>query len=204
MLIVITSGAFLLAVFILLSFICVTRNAIICKRNLLQGIRQEIWNYTFVFYLAVVISFTLLPITWPTEIEFYLDVNLNVLDLLDCFRYRYVLISYANNVLLFVPLGIFGYLSTFRIFKSVRSSLLCSLIISLAIEAFQAAEIYFRIVEDFEPVVDINDVICNAAGGVFGFLIIYFYKREHGAVHAMDPDGDANRNPAGERDRQNA
>ena len=64
-------------------------------------------------------------------------------------------------------------------FRDIKWATIFSLLCSLSIELLQGVEAYARVLEDTMPVCDINDVICNTIGGILGFLLIYFYKREH-------------------------
>ena len=138
-----------------------------------------IYNVLFIYYACIVVSFTLLPISYPSVVECDLEYNLDVRELLYAFINRASLISYAENVILFMPLTILGYISSYKIMKNLKSALICSCLFSISIELIQGIECIANILEDFAPVVDINDVICNTLGGVLGFIVIRFYKKEH-------------------------
>lgn len=176
--IVITSWLFLLialAVILIATAACVLRNRP-CRRIIA---REKIRNGLFWFYVCIIISFTLLPVSYPAAINFEPEFNLNVLSLLNVFRSRAALITNAQNVILFMPLTILGYLTGYKVMKNASSAFVVSLIFSLIIEVMQGAECVFHLVEDFVPVVDINDVICNTLGGILGYVVIWFYKKEH-------------------------
>ncbi len=57
----------------------------------------------FVLYLCIVIAFTLLPVRIPGEIPYGFEYNINILELLKAFSNRAALISYSENIILFMP-----------------------------------------------------------------------------------------------------
>ncbi len=56
--------------------------------------------------------------------------------------------------------------------------MISSLLLSIIIELLQGAEGYFQIAEGTMPIMDITDVMLNAAGGVLGFLAYRFYTKQ--------------------------
>ena len=132
-----------------------------------------------VYRLRVIVCFTLLPITYPAMNPSGFEYNLDVSEMLLIFVNRGAIITYADNVLLFLPLTVLAYCSEYEFFRDIKWATIFSLLCSLSIELLQGVEAYARVLEDTMPVCDINDVICNTIGGILGFLLIYFYKREH-------------------------
>ena len=57
-----------------------------------------------------------------------------------------------------------------------------ALLISISIELLQGLEVYLKVVEDFSPVMDINDVICNVVGGAIGVLAAMCYKKNNKGI----------------------
>lgn len=175
--IVITSWIFLL--FALFLVILLTVFDMLKYKNKAYSRKVMIYNALFIYYICIIISFTLLPISYPSVVECSLEYNLDVRELFYAFINRAGLISCAENVILFMPLTILGYISSYKIMKTLKSVLICSCLFSISIEFIQGIECIANILEDFAPVIDINDVICNTLGGVLGFIVIRFYKKEH-------------------------
>ncbi len=175
--VVITSGIFLL--FSLVFVILMTIFYMLKRINTGYPKKVMIYNALFIYYACIVIAFTLFPVSYPSMVECNLEYNLDVHELLYVFINRAAMISYAENVILFMPLTILGYISSYKIMKTLRSALICSCLFSISIELIQGIECTANILEDFAPVVDVNDVICNTLGGVLGFFVIRFYKKEH-------------------------
>lgn len=180
MTIVITSGLFLLISILIIPIICLSYLCIGNRSNVIMKGRKEVfWTGLFAFYICIIVSFTILPIRVPGEIPYGFEYNLNVLNLLKAFTNRAALISYCENVLLFMPVTIFGYKSSVHVAKSLKGGVLISLAMSVGIELLQGAEAVLSIAEDMAPIMDVNDVICNTVGGAIGYMIIRFYTNQH-------------------------
>jgi len=178
--IIITSGLFLLISILVVLIICLSylyggkSNDANMKEH-----KEVFWTGMFAFYICIIVSFTILPIRIPGEIPYEFEYNLNVLELFRAFTNRAALISYCENVLLFMPVTIFGYKSSVHVAKSLKGGVLISLAMSVGIELLQGAEAVLSIAEDMAPIMDVNDVICNTVGGAIGYMIIRFYTNQH-------------------------
>ena len=166
---VLTSGLFLLIALFLITIMALI-GIYMKKKNGLTVQRPFYFRYAFWFYLCIVVSFTLLPVCYPAIVTYEVEYNLDPRPLLLALVNRAALITYANNILLFVPITVFGYIGNVKPFRTFKGSLISVLLISISIEMLQGLEVYLKIVEDFSPVMDINDVICNVVGGIIGFL----------------------------------
>ena len=176
---IITSGMFLkYALVILVCYYGIRYRKYIISRDYIN-LKPKLWNSLFTFYGCIIVCFTLLPITYPAMNPSGFEYNLDVSEMLLIFVNRGAIITYADNVLLFLPLTVLAYCSEYEFFRDIKSATIFSLLCSLSIELLQGVEAYARVLEDTMPVCDINDVICNTIGGILGFLLIYFYKREH-------------------------
>ena len=166
MTIVITSGLFLLISILIIPIICLSYLCIGNRSNVIMKGRKEVfWTGLFAFYICIIVSFTILPIRVPGEIPYGFEYNLNVLNLLKAFTNRAALISYCENILLFMPVTIFGHLGNVHMVKSLKGSVLISFVMSIGIELIQGLEAILCIAEDMTPIMDVNDVICNTIGG---------------------------------------
>ncbi len=178
--IIITSGLFLLISILVVLIICLSylyggkSNDANMKEH-----KEVFWTGMFAFYICIIVSFTILPIRIPGGIPYEFEYNLNVLELFRAFTNRAALISYCENVLLFMPVTIFGYKSSVHVAKSLKGGVLISLAMSVGIELLQGAEAVLSIAEDMAPIMDVNDVICNTVGGAIGYMIIRFYTNQH-------------------------
>lgn len=175
---VLTSWLFLLIALLLIAIMAMADIFMKKKRGMTVQ-RSLCVKYAFCFYLCIVVSFTLLPVCYPAIVTYNLEYNLDPKPLLLAFVNRAALVTYANNVLLFVPITVFGYLGNIKLFRTLKSSLLSALLISISIELLQGLEVYLKVVEDFSPVMDINDVICNVVGGAIGFVVAIYYKKSN-------------------------
>ena len=179
--IVITSWLFLL---IALIFTLVLTAAYYVKNKADQDLKVIICKGLFFLYVGIVISFTLLPIRIPGEIPCEFEYNLNPLSLVYIFYNRGLLVSAAENALLFMPISILGCFAEMKSFRSIKTCLLTTLSFSVIIELIQGVEAYFEIAEGTMPIMDITDVILNTVGGVMGFLLFKFYRKQHNNLEA--------------------
>lgn len=130
------------------------------KEKKINNFREEIFLFLFLVYLYLLVS-----------IITYGDLNLGGTSNFVPFKEisRYVLFSplfYSNvvgNVVLYMPLGYFmgKYLNV----KKISVILILSVIISLFAEIIQT---------DIGRTFDIDDIILNIIGSVFGFVIYNF------------------------------
>lgn len=139
--------------------------------------RQYFLKMAFAFYFVIIVSFTLLPIYFPSMYEPTISYNFSLMPLLYIFVSRAHLINIAGNIILFTPISILGYASGFKIFKKWGTTAIFMLVLSLLIEAIQ----YFELIHGFttSAVVDIVDVITNVIGGLLGLAIIKFWTKSH-------------------------
>lgn len=177
--IVITSGIFLqisLSIVIICILVHIYRSRAdgIGKREIMT----VIWKGSFAFYICIIISFTLLPIRIPGEIPYDFEYNFNVLRLLDAMSSRAALISYSENILLFMPITILGCLADIKITETIKGGIILALLISLGVESLQGLEGVLEITEDMAPIMDVNDVICNTVGGGLGYLLIRYHLHQ--------------------------
>lgn len=180
MTIVITSGLFLLISILIIPIICLSYLCIGNRSNVIMKGRKEVfWTGLFAFYICIIVSFTILPIRVPGEIPYGFEYNLNVLNLLKAFTNRAALISYCENILLFMPVTIFGHLGKVHMVKSLKGSVLISFVMSIGIELIQGLEAILCIAEDMTPIMDVNDVICNTIGGAIGYMLVRFCTDQH-------------------------
>jgi len=180
MTIVITSGLFLLISILIIPIICLSYLYVgIRNKDTMKRRKEVFWTGIFAFYICIMVSFTILPIRVPGEIPCDFEYNLSVLDFLKAFTNRAALISYCENILLFMPATICGYLGNVHMLKSLKGSVLISLVMSVGIELIQGVEAMLSIAEDMTPIMDVNDVICNTIGGALGYIIIRFFTDQH-------------------------
>jgi VanZ family protein len=104
---------------------------------------------------------------------------------------RFVLRDAGVNVLLYIPLGIFGFLSCRQRrggFFSVLAATLLALIVSTGVELLQLC--------DATRTSSVFDVICNVIGAAIGIALGYFYSEQ--IAHTVERAGHAlSRGPAG-------
>ncbi len=74
----------------------------------------------------------------------------------------------GGNLLLFLPLGV-GLPLFWKKFRNFKSTLSTCFLASLSIETTQAILSYLGLV--FARAVDIDDIIMNVLGGIFGYFI---------------------------------
>ena len=117
----------------------------------------------YIMFLFYVVTFQ--DVTWSTS---------NFIPFKEMFRYRFASSLFIRNVLgnmlMFIPFGFF--VSYFLKLKKPISILLLSLLISSTIETTQLL---------IGRVFDVDDILLNVVGGVFGFFIwwILFKIKAH-------------------------
>jgi glycopeptide antibiotics resistance protein len=142
-------------------------------------------KFLFVLYLSLVVAITLFPIIIghkPNVLNEYRSLNL--IPLVTIYRYfsqigtaydgdvgfmiELIAKNIGGNLLLLMPLGFCAPL-LFKKFTSFKNVFLLGLFSSICIECIQFFELLSGIVRWRS--VDIDDVICNVAGAVLGYLI---------------------------------
>jgi glycopeptide antibiotics resistance protein len=111
-------------------------------------------TYIFCFFIALILSVTSVPGIFG--LSFDADINLVPFDF---FFLGYV--EYAQNVVLFVPVGFFLPLLWKR-FSNLGLTFAWGFLFSLSIEIMQLFN---------DRVTDIDDLLMNAAGAVAGYLV---------------------------------
>ncbi|RYM05619.1 VanZ family protein [Sporolactobacillus sp. THM7-7] len=146
---------------------------------------SETMCFFFAFYLFLVASITLFPLSFGISSNMYLsniERNVNSVPLLSivreigsigtayggdsAFMIKLILRNVGGNILLFMPLGALAPICWHR-FKSFKSTLLFGIVLSVGIECLQFLEIAAG---TFGRAVDIDDVICNGIGTALGYL----------------------------------
>lgn len=144
------------------------------------GFKADIRKIAFVFYLIVIACFTLFPILVPPIESQPIEYNFDLTYLLNAFSDRSSLIGVAGNIMLFVPIPILGKINNIKCFNKLSSTIITSAIISVLIEVLQGVETISGLVDPAcISIVDVNDVITNVIGGIVGWIVIYYYRKEH-------------------------
>lgn len=142
---------------IVLSILIILRIAYFMKSDKKIVLHEEIFNLAFFTYILVLFQLV-------TEQDIAVGGSFNLRPFQEIFRYEMGSFNFykqvLGNILMFIPLG---YFSTYycRI-KSVGGVTIIVLLCSLIIETVQ----YF-----IGRCFDIDDIILNIIGGIFGFLI---------------------------------
>lgn len=146
---------------------------------------REVIKFLFVFYLSMVAAVTLFPIiighTPDIQNEYR---SFNFIPLVTIYKYfTHIRTAYngdvafmieliakniGGNILLLMPLGFCAPI-LFHKFNRFIKVLLLGLLVSICIECIQFFELQSGIV--LWRSVDVDDVVCNVAGAVLGYLI---------------------------------
>jgi glycopeptide antibiotics resistance protein len=157
-------------------------------------------KFLFVLYLSMVVAVTLFPIIIghkPNVLNEYR--SLNFIPLVTIYKYfsqigtaydgdvgfmiELIAKNIGGNLLLLMPLGFCAPL-LFKKFTSFKNIVLLGLFSSVCIECIQFFELLSGIV--LWRSVDIDDVICNVAGAVLGYLIyILLFRLETWKLEKM-------------------
>lgn len=146
--------------------------------------RREVLLFLFFAYLMMVVSITIFPINTAPR-EFRMAPGINIIPFKPAFddfnsmysrgHWQYfdlfkdmLLRNLGGNFLLFLPLGV-GLPLFWQKLKSFKSTLLMCFLSSLSIELTQAILSYAGLI--IPRAVDIDDIIMNVLGGVFGYII---------------------------------
>jgi glycopeptide antibiotics resistance protein len=152
---------------------------------------REVLKFLFVLYLSMVVAVTLFPIiighTPNVQNEYR---SFNFIPLVTIYKYfsqigtaydgdvgfmiELIAKNIGGNILLLMPLGFCAPI-LFNQFNSFKNVVLLGLLMSICIECIQFLELRSGIV--LWRSVDIDDVICNVIGAVFGYLIYSLLSR---------------------------
>ncbi len=149
---------FLLAALILTIFLYILLRIVFCKK---KPLAQYLWFFCFLFYLQVLYLTTLAhgSATQVTRLKPNFIPFIDILRVYDMGLPK-MMLQIVINLLLLAPLG-FLLPVQFRKFQSFPRTVLTVMVVSLLIEARQ----YF-----IGRSADIDDVIINTVGGIFGYL----------------------------------
>ncbi|WP_409509189.1 VanZ family protein [Bacillus spizizenii] len=148
-----------------------------------DSLLRNFYYILFGIYLSYVVSFTLFPLPYQTELkELMIDENLGVSNNLLPFAgiiesiqdgYYQDLITIALNILLFIPFG-FALSILFEKLKKT-SIILIGFFSSLVIESLQFT--YSQYLGYNYRSFDVNDLIMNTLGTLIGVLIFTLLRR---------------------------
>ncbi|GAA0071271.1 hypothetical protein UT300003_27950 [Clostridium sardiniense] len=156
------------------------------RSNLKFSTKRVIWNTLFAIYILVVMSITIFPIIINTQITIDVSATINLVpfketinlfnSLLDSFSplfaIKLFLVNVLGNILLFTPLGFLLPIVNPNI-NNIKHIFKISLIATISIELIQ----FITSLSGGFRVTDIDDVILNILGGLFGFLIFTLFSK---------------------------
>ncbi len=173
----------------------------IIVRGILIGIKykkqvywpKEIIGFLFALYICMIVSVTLfpIPIGFSSDIENSYRSSINVIpfksiisniseigiaydgDVL--FMIGLIAKNIGGNILMLMPLGFLAPMLSVKI-KDFKSTILLGFAVTISIEFLQLLE---SLVGGWGRITDIDDVICNVSGVIFGYSI---YKLIFGIV----------------------
>ncbi|HUS00686.1 MAG TPA: VanZ family protein [Chitinophagaceae bacterium] len=163
-----------------------------CKENSFSNIsyKKEIRSLLFVLYTGFVLSVTLLPVP-VTRVKNPGAVGINVIPVINTAKHFFSTLSPENsfkrsdaieniigNILLFIPLGIFLFYSSFSLERVIIIAFSCSVCIEL-IQLISTEFGNYR-------TVDIDDILLNTFGALAGFIIIKKMRTKN--VRHTSPD----------------
>ena len=156
---------FLLTALILTIFLYILMRIVFHKK---KSLVQYLWFFCFLFYLQV-LYLTTLDHGSATQVT---RLKPNFIPFIEIFQvynmgFRKMMVQIFINLLLLAPLG-FLLPVQFRKFQSFPRTALTVLVVSLLIETGQ----YF-----IGRSADVDDVIINAVGGMFGYLCFMLYAK---------------------------
>ena len=155
------------------------------RSNLKFSTKRVIWNTLFAIYILVVMSITIFPIIINTQRTIDVSATINLVpfketinsfnSLLDSFSTLFAiklfLVNVLGNILLFTPLGFLLPIVNPNI-NNIKPIFKISLIATISIELIQ----FITSLSGGFRVTDIDDVILNILGGLFGFLIFTLFS----------------------------
>lgn len=156
------------------------------RSDLKFSTKRVIWNTLFAIYILVVMSITIFPIIINTQRTIDVSATINFVpfketinsfnSLLDSFSTLFAiklfLVNVLGNILLFTPLGFLLPIVNSNI-NNIRPIFKISLIATISIELIQ----FITSLSGGFRVTDIDDVILNILGGLFGFLIFTLFSK---------------------------
>lgn len=175
------------SLFIILVIICylIVRGILMSIKNKKYVIWwQEIISFLFVVYICMIVAVTLfpLPIGFPSNIE-NLNRSVNMMPFVSIikdinqigsaydgdsqFMIGLIVRNVGGNILLLMPLG-FLVPILWNKYTKFKNTILLGFFISVSIELLQLIESLFSGVG---RITDIDDVICNVLGSIFGYFI---------------------------------
>ncbi|WP_419882927.1 VanZ family protein [Peribacillus sp. B-H-3] len=146
---------------------------------------KEVLQFVMVIYLLLVVSVTLFPLAlWIDPDLKALKYSVNLVPIISIIRdisqigiayggdsifmVKLILRNVGGNVLMFVPLGILAPM-LWPEFRKLKSILLLGVLMSIGIEFLQFFELLVS--SEMGRTVDIDDVICNTAGTIIGYVM---------------------------------
>ncbi|WP_142339966.1 MULTISPECIES: VanZ family protein [Bacillus cereus group] len=181
------------SLFIILGVSCylVVRIILISMKNKKQmNWWKELIRFLFTIYICMVVSVTLfpLPIGFSSNFE-YIDWSINIIPFASIikdigqigsaydgdvlFMTRLIVRNVGGNILLLMPLGFLAPILWDK-YKKVKNTILLGFAISVSIELLQLTESLFSGVG---RITDIDDVICNVLGSIFGYCIYNIFLK---------------------------
>ncbi|WP_242213385.1 VanZ family protein [Bacillus cereus group sp. BfR-BA-01383] len=181
------------SLFIILVVICylIVRGILIGVKNKKHVIWwKEIISFLFMVYICMVVAVTLfpLPIGFPSNIE-NLNRSVNIIPFTSIikdinqigsaydgdvlFMIGLIVRNVGGNILLLMPLGFLAPILWDK-YKKVKNTILLGFAISVSIELLQLTESLFSGVG---RITDIDDVICNVQGSIFGYCIYKIFLK---------------------------
>ncbi|AYF84304.1 VanZ family protein [Bacillus thuringiensis] len=175
------------SLFIILGVICylIVRGILIVTKNKKHVIWwKEIISFLFVVYICMVVAVTLfpLPIGFPSNLE-NLNRSVNIIPFASIikdinqigsaydgdalFMIGLIVRNVGGNILLLMPLGFLAPILWDK-YKKFKNTILLGFSISASIELLQLIQSLFSGVG---RITDIDDVICNVLGSIFGYCI---------------------------------
>ncbi|PEC22312.1 hypothetical protein COM96_09520 [Bacillus cereus] len=181
------------SLFIILGVSCylVIRIILISMKNKKQmNWWKELIRFLFTVYICMVVSVTLfpLPIGFPSNVE-HINWSVNIIPFASIlkdigriggaydgdvlFMIGLLVRNVGGNILLLMPLGFLAPIIWDK-YKKVCNTILLGLVISVSIELLQFIE---SLVSGWGRITDIDDVICNVLGSIFGYCIYKIFLK---------------------------
>ncbi|PGZ02499.1 hypothetical protein COE30_23475 [Bacillus cereus] len=181
------------SLFIILGVSCylVIRIILISMKNKKQmNWWKELIRFLFTVYICMVVSVTLfpLPIGFPSNVE-HINWSVNIIPFASIikdigrigsayggdvlFMIGLIVRNVGGNILLLMPLGFLAPIIWDK-YKKVCNTILLGLVVSVSIELLQFIE---SLVSGWGRITDIDDVICNVLGSIFGYCIYKIFLK---------------------------
>ncbi|MFD0050935.1 VanZ family protein [Actinomycetes bacterium NPDC127524] len=180
---VLLNGSLALAAGVIL-YILLRGLYVLIHRDNVKWVKEGL-QFVIVIYLLLVVSVTLFPLALWIEPDLQaLKYAVNLVPLISIFHdisqigiayggdsvfmMKLILRNVGGNVLMFVPLGILAPM-LWQKFRRLKSILLLGVLMSIGIEFLQFFELLVS--SEMGRTVDIDDVICNTAGAILGYVL---------------------------------